>query len=299
MRWQIPQSIAREAWRLAEKQHWVITRAQLLELGFPHRAIDGRIASGRLHPVHRGVYAVGRPHLTREGELMAGVLACPEGAALSHVSAGELWQILRRQAGDIELSLTGKSVERPGLKVHRRSALKATRHQGIAVTTPIQAIIDIAPGLSDAELETAINQADYHGLTTPERIWSALDDFAGQPGVRPVRDLLERHAYVVTDTELERLMVPIARRAGLPPPLTQVHVNGVRVDFYWPDLGLVVEADGARAHRNAFKQTSDRRREHAHLLAGLTVVRFTRVQVKFEPRYVEDVLRGVVEQLAA
>jgi hypothetical protein len=91
---------------------------------------------------------------------MAGVLACPEGSALSHVSAGELWQILRRQAGDIELSLAGKSVERPGLKVHRRSALKATRHRGIAVTTPIQTIIDIAPGLSDAELETVINQAD-------------------------------------------------------------------------------------------------------------------------------------------
>lgn len=277
----------------------MITRAQLLELGFPPRAIDGRIASGRLHRVHSGVYAVGRPHLTRHGEFMAAVLACRDGAVLSHTTAAELWKIRPRQRGDIELSLAGKSVERPGLRTHRRRSFHRTVHARIPVTTPIQTIIDIAPGLTPAELETAINQADYHGLTTPERIWNALDGFAGQPGVRPVRLLLERHAYVVTDTELERLLIPIVRRAGLPPPLTQVWVNGVRVDFYWPELGLVVETDGERGHRGPLRQTNDRRREHAHLVAGLTVIRFTRVQVKFEPHHVEQVLRAVAERLGA
>ncbi len=192
----------------------------------------------------------------------------------------------------------GRRGKRPGIRVHRRNRFATTRRFGIPVTTPITTIVDIAARLTPAELETAVNQADYHGLVTPERLWNALADFGGRPGVAPVRRLLERHAYVVTDTELERLLVPIARRAGLPPPLTQAYVNGVRVDFYWPELGLVVEADGAWAHRSAFKQTTDRRREHAHLLAGLTVVRFTRVQVKFEPQYVEDVLRGVVARLA-
>lgn len=295
---EIVQSIARAAWRLAQRQHWVITRQQLLELGFTEHAIDWRLAEGRLHPVHRGVYAVGRPHLSRAGEFMAAVLACGKDAVLSHSSAAEFWRIRPRRPGDLEVSVSARR-HRPGLTVHRRRGFQTTRREGIPVTTPLQTIIDIAPGLTAAELETAVNQADYRGLTTPERIWNALGDFASQPGVRPVRELLQRHAYVVTDTELERLMLPIIRRVGLPPPLTQVWLNGKRVDFYWPDLGLVVESDGGIAHRTPFEQTDDRQREHVLDAADIKVVRFTRAQVKFEPRYVEDVLRGVAERLAA
>jgi hypothetical protein len=297
---QTVQSTAAAAWRAARAQHWVVTRRQLLALGFNRRAIEHRIATGRLHPVHRGVYAVGRPQLSRAGEFMAAVLACGEGAALSHESAAELWRIRPRRPGDGEVSVPGsRRGRRPGLTVHRRRGFETVRRDGVPVTTPVTTIVDITPRLTSDELAVAINQADYHGLTTPQRLWLALPTMAGAPGVAAVRELLERHAYVVTDTELEVLFVPIARHAGLPPPLTQVWLNAARVDFYWPELGLVVETDGGLAHRSPLQQTKDRRRDQAHAVAGLTVLRFTRAQVKFEPRHVEEVLRTVAQRLAA
>ena len=84
--------------------------------------------------------------------------------------------------------------------------------------------------------------------------------------------------------------------AGLPAPLTQQQVNGFRVDFFWPELGLVVEVDGLRYHRTAAQQTRDRRRDHAHAAAGLTPLRFTHRQVAFERASVETTLRAVVRR---
>ena len=83
---------------MAAEQHGVVTRAQLLGLGLTSDAIDHRLRKGRLHRVHRGVYAVGRPQLTRHGVLLAAVLSCGPGAALSHAAAAELWGIRRRGA---------------------------------------------------------------------------------------------------------------------------------------------------------------------------------------------------------
>src|SRR6476620_1768409 len=84
---------ARDAaiWRLVEHQHGVVARWQLLALGLGTRVIERRIASGRLHPVWRGVYAVGRRQLGRHGHWMAAALACGPTAALSHGSAAALW----------------------------------------------------------------------------------------------------------------------------------------------------------------------------------------------------------------
>src|SRR5688572_6431224 len=79
---------------LARRQHGVVTRAQLEELGVGRSAVTEWSARGRLHRVHRGVYAVGHLSLTRNGRFMAAVLACGEGAALSHLSAAVLWEIL-------------------------------------------------------------------------------------------------------------------------------------------------------------------------------------------------------------
>jgi Transcriptional regulator, AbiEi antitoxin len=86
---------------LAGKQHGVVTRAQLLELGMGPDAIKHRLRRGRLHQVHRGVYAVGRPQLTRLGTLMAAVLSCGPSAALSHEQAGEVYGIRRPRVGPI------------------------------------------------------------------------------------------------------------------------------------------------------------------------------------------------------
>lgn len=115
----------------------------------------------------------------------------------------------------------------------------------------------------------------------------------GVHGVKKLRTLIDRCTFALTDSVLESRFKRVARAAGLPEPLTQQWVNGYRVDFYWPDLGLVVETDGWRYHRTAARQNQDRRRDHAHTLAGLTQVRFTHAQVRWQPAYVAAVLRRV------
>src|SRR5919199_1632870 len=84
--------------RLAGRQHGVIALRQLVQFGLKKSAVTNRVASGRLHRIHRGVYSVGHRVLTREGRWAAAVLACGRGAVLSHRSAAELWNVRRRSA---------------------------------------------------------------------------------------------------------------------------------------------------------------------------------------------------------
>lgn len=102
----------------------------------------------------------------------------------------------------------------------------------------------------------------------------------------------------LTDTGLERKFLRLVRAAGLPQPEAQAWVNGYRVDFYWPDLGLVVEADGWRYHRTAGEQATDHRRDQAHMKDGLTTLRFAESQIRYEPRRVTATLSAVAARLS-
>ena|SRR5205823_2542825 len=93
MGYQTPQAVAEAIWDLAERQHGAVARCQLLALGMHPQAIKHRVASRRLHPVMRGIYAIGRPRLTQRGRWMAAVLACGPHAVLSHHGAARLWEI--------------------------------------------------------------------------------------------------------------------------------------------------------------------------------------------------------------
>jgi very-short-patch-repair endonuclease len=297
----IQQSASAGAWTLAKEQHGVITRKQLRELGFSRRAIEHRIKTGRLHVVWRGVYAVGRHELSQLGRWMAAVLACGPDAVLSHASAAELWEIRSSTGRAIHVSAIASYHRRlPGITVHRRIALgpsDITRHRRILTTTPACTIIDIATGLKRDELVAAVNAADSRGLVNPDDLRAAVEHAGPRRGVAPLSDVLDRDTFALTDSELERRFLPIARRAGLPLPETQRRVNGFRVDFYWPGLGLVVETDGLRYHRTPAQQARDRLRDQTHTAAGLVPLRFTRAQVRFEPNYVEQILRAVQAQL--
>jgi very-short-patch-repair endonuclease len=276
----------------------VVTRAQLRELGLSDDAIEYRVRRGRLYPVHRGVYAVGRPQLTRLGALNAAVLTSGPGAALSHESAVELLGIRRRRRGDIEVTVPNARRARPGISLHRRALPEAdltTRH-GMPVTGPVRTLLDLAARLLGRELEALVNEADKLDLVDPEELRGALELRAGHRGIASLRRLLQRDTFALTDSELERRFLLVARRAGLPPPLTQQRLNGFRVDFFWPDLGLVVETDGLRYHRTPAQQARDRRRDQAHAAAGLTPLRFTHHQVAHEAQSVETTLRAVVRR---
>jgi very-short-patch-repair endonuclease len=290
-----------EAWRLVERQHGVIARRQLLGLGFGRGGIEWRIARGRLHPVMTGVYAVGRPDLSQHERWMAAVLACGPGAALSHRSAAALWRVGEEGRKGIDISTrTSSARRRPGVKLRRRPSLRATaltECDGIPVTTVVQTLVDLAAGSTGPGLERAVNEADKRGLIDPEALRDALKHHRGQPGAAALRALLDRRTFRLSDSELERWFRPLARAAGLPEPLTKQWLNGFEVDFFWPELGLVVETDGLRYHRTPSQQARALRRDQAHTEAGLTPLRFSHEQIRFEPDYVRANLAKVARGL--
>ena len=159
------------------------------------QAIEYRLRRRRLHRVHRGVYAVGRPELTRLGELAAAVLACGPDAALSHDAAGELLGIRRLRRGPIDVTVAGPARARPGLRVHRRSlpGSDVTHCHGVRVTNVVRTLIDLAQRLTERELEVATNEADRLDLVDPERLRAALERRTGHAGVTPLRALLDGH----------------------------------------------------------------------------------------------------------
>ena len=138
-----------------------------------------------------------------------------------------------------------------------------------------------------------MNEADKLDLVTPEELRKVLDDVPRLPGLVALRDLLDRGTFVLTDSELERLFLPIARSAGLSPPETGVILHGFKVDFHWPALGLVVETDGLRYHRTPAQQAKDRLRDQVLTAAGLTTLRFTHWQVRHVPHHVRATLVAV------
>jgi very-short-patch-repair endonuclease len=292
---------SREAWGLAGRQHGIVTRHQLLGLGFGPRSIEHRIAQGRLHHVMHGIYAVGWPTLTPKRRWMAAVLASGAGAMLSHRSAAALWGIAKERPGRIDISVRRRcELRRPGLHIRSRTALAAAdilEHEGIPVTSPTRTLVDLATELSPLGIERAVNEADKRDLVNPETLRLALDACAGQPGAPTLRKLLDKRTFRLSDSDLEIFFRPIAVEAGLPFPLSKQIVNGWEVDFYWPDFGLVVETDGLRYHRTASTQTRDARRDRAHALAGMTPLRFTHYEIKHEAERVRAELNRAARML--
>ena len=232
---------------------------------------------------------------------MAAVLDCGPGAALSHRSAAALWGFGKEHPGYIDVSVTRSSEARsPGLRCHRRPSLprqEITARQNIPLTQPVRTFLDLATVTGPKTLERAINEADKLDVIDADSLRKALDDHPGQPGIRLLRHVLDEHTFRLSDDELERLFRPLAASAGLPTPLTKHMVNKFEVDFFWPDLGLIVETDGWRYHRTPSAQTRDALRSQVHVASGLTPLRFSHYQVKYVPRHVIDILGKTVANL--
>jgi very-short-patch-repair endonuclease len=257
--------------RIAARQHGVVTIAQLRTAALSDDAVLGRVRSGRLHRIHRGVYAVGHPGLSRYGRWMAAALTC-EGAAVSHRSAAELWELLNPAEGPLDISVPGDAgrARRPGIRVHRRAALgqgAITRRHGIPVTRPAQTIADLRGTVSPWELRRAIRQAEISGL--------ALGDI-------PV----DR-----TRSDLERAFLRLCRRNRFPPPEVNVRVGHWTVDFLWRRSQLVVETDSYAYHRGRIAFQDDRARDLDLRRRGFDVIRVSERQLNDEPETVLDAVR--------
>jgi very-short-patch-repair endonuclease len=287
-------------WNLVRCQHGVVSRPQLLELGWTGDEVEARLKNARLHRLFRGVYAVGRPQVDQNGWWMAAVLASGKGAALSHWDGAGLYEIIERVRRPIDVSvpLSARRSQR-GIEMHPRVLLphEITEHHGIPVTTVPVVLTDLAATIRRGPLEGLINRADILGHTTPPDLRAALDEMPQRAGRKPLRETLDRATFRFTRSELERAFIPIALSAGLPRPETCVEVNGWEVDFYWPELDFVVETDSLTYHRTPQQQAVDRLRDHAHTNAETEWLRFTHSQIKYEPAYVRALLVKVARRL--
>jgi very-short-patch-repair endonuclease len=265
--------------RIAARQHGVISVAQLLEAGLSHRAIQIRVRAGHLHRIHRGVYAVGHRNLSHQGWWMAAVLACGDGAVLSHRSAAMHWGIRTPVKSPVDVTVQSRAGRRRrrGIRIHRPASLTAnevTIRHGIPTTTPARTILDLRRVLNPNELQAAIANAEIKHLPIGK-----LPGFLHEP----------------TRSELERRFLTLCRRYGLPKPAVNVKIGPYEVDFFWRDHRLAVETDGWETHRTRSAFEADRARDADLKSRGVDVLRFTYLQVWYEDGLVAKRLGALLD----
>jgi very-short-patch-repair endonuclease len=252
-------------------------------------AIDRRVKRGRLHRVHRGVYVVGYPHLTRNGGFMAAVLACGDSAALSHFSAAVLWGMLSSD-GRIHVT-TPRDREPRGLVVHRAGLDGDVRRRaGIPVTTPARTLIDLADVAPRRTLERAIDEAEYLRLDC-----TGLAPRHGRRGSGTLSSVLAFHRPGSTRTRshLEELFIALCDRHRLPRPEVNVRIEGYECDFVWRGQRLIVETDGGAAHGTTRAMKRDPVRDADLMIAGWRVWRLSYEQLLRDPDTVAEQLIGL------
>jgi very-short-patch-repair endonuclease len=273
---------------IAESHNGAITHAELVGAGLGPDAIDHRIKSGLLHRVHRGVYILGHLALALRAMDAAALLACGDGAVLSHRSAAAVWLLAEPVPGQIDVTLAARRCRpKAGVRVRRVARLDALdiRSSGnLRLTAPARTLLDFAADAPADELERATAEARRRRIVSDSSIQGALARAPTRAGARALRSLLRRHTDPrLTRSTAERRLLALIRSADLPEPLTNVRVHGFEADLYWPEAGLVVEVDGHAFHgdRGAFER--DRLRDQALVAAGLRVVRVTWQQIVEEP----------------
>jgi hypothetical protein len=281
---------------VADRQGGVISRPQLVAIGFSASAIDRRVRAGRLHVLHRGVYSVGHRVVGVRGRWWAAVLACGPGAVLSHASAGAAWDIRASAAAAIDVTVRNSGrARRHGIRVHRMSDLPADESMeldGLPMTTPARTLLDLAAtGLRGRRLEAAVDRAELLRLLDFGDLHGLLARYPGRPGTPSLKTVLERYRAGDTRSVLETLVAELCDAHGLPRPLENCVIEGKVRDFYWPHARLVVEADSYSWHRSPSALNDDRERDVELTLAGYRTLRFTWEQVTRRRRYVADAIR--------
>ncbi|MGI8412967.1 MAG: type IV toxin-antitoxin system AbiEi family antitoxin domain-containing protein [Solirubrobacteraceae bacterium] len=294
---------------LASQQHAVFGLEQLRGLGLNDDAVHQRAASGRLHRVHRGVYALVPPELlTREGRWLAAVLACGPGAVLSHRSAAALLELRPRGASRIDVTVPSRSRrERPGIDIHRSTTLEPTdtmRARNIPCTTFARPQLDLAEVIDRRGLERAFDQAEILERFDLRALQNQLARNSARPCSSLVRAVLDEHypGATVTWSELEERFLALCVTAGLPLPEVNAWIvlpdggPALRVDFAWRAQRVVVETDGHAVHRTRQAFERDKQRDLRLTLARWRPLRLTWRQIV---RQAETVAATMVAVLRA
>ena len=289
---------------LAGRQHGVVARRQLAELGLGPDAIDARLRLRRLHPLYRAVYAVGYRGVSREGWWMAAVLASGPGAVLSHRSAGGLRGICSAGARAV-ITVPRQRRAGRGIELHHSSLLpdEVTTKDGIPVTTVPRTLFDLAAVLDQRQVERALNEAEVLRLWDELSLDDLLRRYPRRPGTRIVRAVLQarRAGSTFTRSDLEEMFLRFADEHGLPRPETNVLVEGFEVDCVWRRQRLIIEVDGWETHRTRTAFEHDREKSRVLQAAGWRCVPVTFLQLRDASREVAGDVRRLlgVSTLAA
>ena len=275
--------------RIAAKQHGVVSRRQLLAIGIDDDAIRVRVARGGLHRLYAGVYAVGHLPRTRDARWMAAVVACGQGAFLSHPDAAVLWGFYDRIGPRIHVTVKWRrSVE--GLVLHRTRRLdpdEMTTRNGIPVTTVARTFVDLTDCLSEDRLLRAMREAEFQRLLDLDSLNAAVERAHGRRRLKPLKHAIALHRPgQIVRGELEHRFAELLRGSGLREPETNFPITArgrtYVLDCYWPEHGLAVELDGRDAHAREMAFESDRRKDAALNAIGVRLLRFTWQRVNYE-----------------
>lgn len=299
---QTHRALDRDIGELAEGQHGVVARRQLLELGLGRDAIRGRISSGRLYRLHRGVYAVGHRLISQQGRRMAAVLAGGTEAVLSHRSAAAHWGVAAFN-GTVEITSPRSTRSRDAIRRHCAllPADEVTVLDAIAVTSVHRTLFDYAGIVPLDRLEAAIREAEYRRLWDRLSLPVLLARHPGHRGNANLRLCLERLDRTVgfTRSDLEELFLPLLDGFGLPRPHlnARLRVGGewIEVDCLWRELGLAVELDSRSAHETRSAFEADRDRDRRLQAEGWRVVRITWRQLHDEPERIASDLAKLMK----
>ena len=272
--------------------------------GLSAPAVRARRAVGRLHRIHHTVYSlVPKELLKREGLYMAAVLACGDGAVLSHRSAAALLGLRDWGHTKIEATVPRRSRRsHDGIKVHCSTTLTdndVTVVNGIPCTSIARTLLDLAEVVTHRQLERAFDQAEI--IEHPLNITAVLDQIARnptRPGAKRCRLVLETHYIGKTPTanENEEALLAITRPLGIPDPQCNAYIvlddggPAIKADFVWRDRRVIVEADSDRWHNTHQRFEADRVRDQRLMAAGWTVIRTTWRQMKYRPHELRPLL---------
>jgi hypothetical protein len=238
--------------KLAERQHGLVTGTQLLELDIERWAIWYRLEAGRLHSVHRAVYAVGHRLLSREARWMAAVLAVGSDAVLSHLAAAGLWGIRYPAQSRIEVTTPRRVCAPDGVRAHRRCLPpdEITTERAIPVTTVPRTILDLATVLEPRQVERAIEEAEVRRLDDALSLTDLVERYPGRRGTGVIKAILAEGGIGTTYTrsELEERFLAFVRSRSLPSPEANIPIElagqWIEADCVWRRERVIVELDG-------------------------------------------------------
>jgi putative AbiEi antitoxin of type IV toxin-antitoxin system/uncharacterized protein DUF559 len=283
------QNASVQAAEVARAQWGVISLQQLRDCGVHARTADRWRAAGRLHTIHRGVFALGHSSVPIEGRLVAALLHAGPEAVLSHHTAAWWWRLLDPKPAVIDVSAPGRRGSLDGVRVHHPRMIEATRSRRLPVTTVPRTLLDLASLSTTDQIRRALAQADYHRLLVRDDVVAACGP--GRVGATRLRAALDRHEprLAMTRSELERRLLAECEAAGIPLPEVNVVIEGWTVDAVWRRERVVVELDGRDNHSSPGQMERDRRKDLQLRAAGYVVLRYTWAQIIFEaPAVIAD-----------